>query len=105
LAVKRYNQFVKTGKDEDFQRRPLGAGILNPPFYVMGPAESYTGVTRGGLDVNSQFQVLDQSGKIIPGLFAAGCNGGGLILNGHGLNLAWAFTSGRFAGRETARSV
>jgi len=73
-TVKRYNQFVETGKDEDFQRWPLGEGILKAPFYVMGPAESYMGVTRGGLDIDCQFQVLDQSGKVIPGLFAAGRN-------------------------------
>lgn len=104
-TAKRYNQFVEMGKDEDFQRWPLGEGILKPPFYVMGPAESYMGVPRGGLDINSQFQVLHESGKVILGLFAAGRNGGGLILNGHGLNLAWAFTSGRLAGKCTARSI
>ena len=103
-TVKRYNHFVETGKDEDFDRRPLGEGILKPPFYVMGPAESYMGVPRGGLDINAQFQVLDESGSVIPGLFAAGRNGGGLILNGHGLNLSWAFTSGRLAGKVAARS-
>ena len=104
-TVKRYNRFVERGKDEDFQRWPLGEGILKPPFYVMGPAESYVGVTRGGLDINTQFQVLDQSGKVISGLFAGGRNGGGLILNGHGLNLSWAFTSGRLAGKEAAYSA
>ena len=104
-TVRRYNDFVRTGRDEDFQRPSLGGGILEPPFYVMGPAESYMGVPPGGLDINSQFQVLDQSGKVIPGLFAAGRNGGGLILNGHGLNLSWAFTSGRLAGKIAARST
>lgn len=104
-AVKRYNHFVETGKDEDFQRSPLGEGALKPPFYVMGPAESYMGVPRGGLDINTRFQVLDESGNVIPGLFAAGRNGGGLVLNGHGLNLAWAFTSGRLAGKVAASSV
>ncbi|MDP6179185.1 MAG: FAD-dependent oxidoreductase [Desulfatiglandales bacterium] len=104
-TIKRYNHFVQTGKDEDFQRQPLGEGILTPPFYVMGPAESYMGVPRGGLYVNTRFQVLDQSGKVIPGLFAAGRNGGGLILMGHGLNLAWALTSGRLAGEIAAREI
>jgi fumarate reductase flavoprotein subunit len=104
-TVKRYNHFVEKGKDEDFQRSPLWEGILKPPFYVMGPAVGYIGVTIGGLDINTQFQVLDQSGKAIPGLFAGGRTAGGLILMGHGLNLAWAFTSGRLAGKIAARSV
>ncbi len=104
-TVKRYNGFVEKGKDEDFQRSPLGEGIFKPPFYVMGPAVGYIGVTLGGLDINTRFQVLDQSGNAIPGLFAGGRTAGGLILMGHGLNLAWAFTSGRLAGKMAARSV
>ncbi len=102
-TVKRYNRFVESGKDEDFRRFPLGEGILKPPFYVMGPAVGYIGVTIGGLDINTQFQVLDGSGEAIPGLFAGGRTAGGLILMGHGLNLAWAFTSGRLAGKIAAR--
>jgi len=104
-TVKRYSRFAELGKDEDFQRSPLGEGILKPPFYVMGPAVGYIGVTIGGLDINTRFQVLDQSGNAIPGLFAGGRTAGGLILMGHGLNLAWAFTSGRLAGKVAARSV
>lgn len=104
-TVKRYNGFVEKGKDEDFQRSSLGEGIVKPPFYVMGPAVGYIGVTLGGLDINTRFQVLDQSGNAIPGLFAGGRTAGGLILMGHGLNLAWAFTSGRLAGKMAARSV
>jgi succinate dehydrogenase/fumarate reductase flavoprotein subunit len=104
-TVRRYNRFVERGKDEDFGRWPLGDGITKPPFYVMGPALAYIGVTKGGLDINTRFQVLDNSGQVIPGLFAGGKNGGGLIMTGHGLNLAWAFTSGRLAGAIAARSV
>ena len=103
-TVKRYNRFVETGKDEDFQRTPLGEGILKPPFYVMGPAVGYIGITIGGLDINTQFQVLDQSGQVIPNLYAGGRNAGGLVIMGHGLNLAWAFTSGRLAGKIAAQS-
>ena len=104
-TVKRYNRFVEKGKDEDFGRLSLGEGILEPPFYVMGPALAYIGVTKGGLDVTTRLEVLDQSGQVIPGLFAGGKNGGGLIMTGHGLNLAWAFTSGRLAGEIAARSA
>jgi succinate dehydrogenase/fumarate reductase flavoprotein subunit len=40
---------------------------------------------------------------VIPGLFAAGSAGqGGLLLEGHGHHLGWAFTSGRLAGRHAA---
>lgn len=103
-TVERYNRFVDSGKDEDWQRVPLGGGIKKPPFYMMGPAISYLSVTKGGLDINTNFQVLDEDGKVIPGLFAGGGTAGGLMLMGHGMGLAWAFTSGRLAGKNAAQS-
>ena len=42
----------------------------------------------------------------IPGLYAAGSTGqGGLLLKGHGHHLAWAFVSGRRAGRHAANEA
>ena len=42
----------------------------------------------------------------IRGLYAAGVVGqGGLLLEGHGHHLAWAFISGRIAGRNAAFDV
>ena len=36
-------------------------------------------------------------------LYAAGANGqGGMLLEGHGHHLGWAFVSGRLAGRNAA---
>jgi fumarate reductase flavoprotein subunit len=47
--------------------------------------------------------VLGPDDQPIPGLYAAGATGqGGLLLKGHGHHLAWAFTSGRRAGRIAA---
>jgi succinate dehydrogenase/fumarate reductase flavoprotein subunit len=77
----------------------LGSG----PFYALGPVKSWLVFSDGGLRVNEQLQVLDASGSVISGLFAAGSTGqGGLILEGHGHHLGWAFTSGRIAGRNAA---
>jgi succinate dehydrogenase/fumarate reductase flavoprotein subunit len=104
-TVEGYNRFVKLGRDEDFGRSPLGAGLQKPPFYVMGPAESYLSVTKGGLDINTRFQVLNESGNAIPGLYAGGGNAGGLLFMSHGLGISWALTSGRLAGKEAARSI
>ena len=100
----RGNRFVDAQKDEDFHRSPLGDGVKEPPFYVMGPGVADIGVTVGGLAVNTLLQVLDESGLVIPGLYAGGRNGGGMVIMGHGLNLAWAFTSGRLAGKSATRS-
>ena len=59
--------------------------------------------TDGGLAVTEDLQVLNSESQPIPGLFAAGSTGqGGVILDGHGHHLGWAFTSGRIAGRNAA---
>jgi len=74
---------------------------LRGPFYALGPVRSYVTITEGGLSVNESFQVLNEIDQVIPGLFAAGSNGqGGLLLEGHGHHIAWAFVSGRLAGES-----
>ncbi len=79
------------------------AAIAEPPFYALGPLKSYVVLTDGGLKVTERLEVLNQNGNPIPGLFAAGSTGqGGLLLEGHGHHLAWAFISGRIAGRNAA---
>lgn len=80
-------------------RKPLGPG----PYHVLGPVESWIVITDGGLRVTSRHEVVRADGSPIEGLYAAGSNGqGGLLLEGHGHHLGWAFTSGRLAGRNAA---
>jgi fumarate reductase flavoprotein subunit len=58
---------------------------------------------EGGLAVDLDHRVLGAGDIPIEGLFAAGSTGqGGLLLRGHGHHLAWAFASGRRAGRNAA---
>ena len=60
-------------------------------------------IADGGLKVDRDLRVLNRDGQPIPGLYAAGSTGqGGLLLEGHGHHLAWAFTSGRIAGKHAA---
>jgi hypothetical protein len=71
------------------------------PFYALGPVRGYVTITEGGVAVNTQFQVLGEDDIPIPGLYAAGSNGqGGVLLEGHGHHIGWAFVSGRLAGRS-----
>ena len=78
---------------------PLDRG----PYHALGPVGAYVKGTDGGLAINSRFQVLGENDEPIPGLFGAGLAGqGGVMLEGHGHHLGWAFTSGRFAGRHAA---
>jgi succinate dehydrogenase/fumarate reductase flavoprotein subunit len=81
------------------------APVLKPPFHALGPARSWIVFSEGGLRVDGSLRVLDRSGIPIPGFFAAGSAGqGGVLLEGHGHHLGWAFTSGRLAGRNAALS-
>ena len=78
----------------------------NGPLYALGPAKAYVVFTNGGLMVSSGMNVLDSLGNSIKGLFAAGSNGqGGMLLEGHGHHLLWAFVSGRIAGKNAAFEV
>ncbi len=83
-------------------RDRLGSG----PYVALGPARSVFVHNEGGLAVDTQHRVLAADDRPIPGLYAAGATGqGGLLLKGHGHHLAWAFVSGRRAGRFAAREA
>ena len=98
---------ARTVNDWNADRDARGArpALTAPPFHVLGPVRAYVPFTEGGLAVNDALEVLDARGAAIPGLFAAGANGqGGLLLEGHGHHLGWAFVSGRVAGANAARA-
>lgn len=89
-TVARYNELYRKGHDDDYGKRPeLLTEIAEPPFYAIRWAPALLAVT-GGLNTNTRMQVLDKTGRSIPGLYAVGNNAGGLygsdypvILNGN----------------------
>jgi succinate dehydrogenase/fumarate reductase flavoprotein subunit len=90
---------------ERYNNKDRGArpALSRGPFYALGPVKSYVVFTDGGLRVSERLEVLRADGSRIPGLYAAGSAGqGGLLLEGHGHHLGWAFISGRIAGRHAA---
>ncbi len=90
---------VNAGRTGSNHLPPLSQG----PFYLLGPVQLFTTFTDGGLAVDASLRVLGGDDRPIPGLYAAGSAGqGGLLLEGHGHHLGWAFTSGRLAGRNAA---
>jgi len=102
-TVEAYNADVARGSDNAYGREPLGQALTEPPFHALGPAKSWIVITDGGLAVTPWMEVLGADDQVIPGLYAAGSNGqGGLLLEGHGTHICWAFTSGRIAGRSAA---
>ena len=78
----------------------LGGG----PYVALGPARAVFVHAEGGLAVDREHRVLGPDDRPIPGLYAAAGSAGqgGLLLKGHGHHLAWAFASGRRAGRQAA---
>lgn len=103
----------KIGVPETALRRSIdsaketGNSDWTPPYVALGPVYSWIVLTEGGLAVDASLRVLTPAGDPIPGLYAVGSNGqGGLILEGHGNHIGWAFVSGRLAGMATrARST
>ena len=79
------------------------APLARAPYIALGPIKPYVVFTDGGLAVSERLEVTGSDGAPIPGLYAAGSTGqGGVLLNGHGHHLGWAFVSGRIAGRVAA---
>ena len=70
-TITKWNGYVEAGKDLDFDRKELNYKIENPPFYAIKTVPSVL-ISAGGPAVNVRQQVLDKTGKVIQGLYAAG---------------------------------
>ena len=102
-AVEKFNEHVESGQPDEFGRTLYQWRMDTPPYYA-GARKPTVHHTMGGIEINTETQVLDTSGNIIPGLYAAGEVTGGI----HGTNrlggnaLADINTFGRIAGRNAA---
>lgn len=88
------------------QRMPV-AQLRTPPFYAVRIRPGIT-YTMGGIAINERAEVLDQAGKPMPGLYAAGaCTGGleGGPIAGYIGGLNKALTLGFIAARSVAERV
>ena len=95
---------TQTLNDYNSNERGNRPAIEQGPYYALGPIKSYVVFTDGGLKVTDRLEVVRTDGSLIEGLYAAGSAGqGGLLLEGHGHHLGWAFISGRIAGRYAAQ--
>lgn len=102
-TIDQYAKFQAAKKDDAFGRADMPRPLTQGPWYAVQvtPAVHHT---MGGLRINSEAQVLNKKGNVIPGLFAAGEVTGGV----HGANrlggnaMADIVTFGRIAGRNAA---
>lgn len=84
----------------------IEGALTQGPFHALGPIHAFVVLTDGGVRVTPDLQVVVRGATPVRGLYAAGSTGqGGLLLEGHGHHLGWAFTSGRIAGRHAAHAT
>lgn len=101
--IGKYNSYVDAGKDPEFHKSAFDLKVVQPPFYAT-PRRPAVHHTMGGLRIAPSTQVLNTSGDVIPGLYAAGEVAGGIHAGNRlgGNALADIFTFGRFAGAAAA---
>ena len=95
-TVKRYNSFVDSGADSDFEKPAPKYRIQTPPFYA-GWSTPLVHDCRNGLRINSKCQVMDMNGQVVPGLYCGGESAGGFNQHGLGRCTTQGFIAGKNA--------
>jgi fumarate reductase flavoprotein subunit len=105
-TVDTYNGYVAAGEDVDFARQDLPRDLSVGPYYSVevAPAVHHT---MGGLEINTDAQVINESGQVIKSLYACGEVTGGIHGNNRlgGNALSDITTFGRIAGTNAAESI
>ena len=105
-TVDQFNRSVKQGKDDQFNREQLDEPLENGPYYSI-PITGSILITHGGIKVNHAMQVLQASGKVIDGLYAAGETLGLAQMMGtavlSGMSVGPAITLGRQVARNACQ--
>lgn len=108
-TVDRVNELVALGEDADYAKY---AAFLEPiatgPFYAVEVRPATCCFTACGLRIDRDARVLDEAGRPIAGLFAAGEVTGGVIgprYVGSGNSYGNCVTMGRVAGQSAASEV
>lgn len=104
----RYNELCEAGEDTDYGKKAdWMQPIKEPPFYAFKLAKAFY-CTVGGLKVNENNQVINLDGAPISGLYATGCDAGGLYGSSYDVGIAagsqqgWTAHGGRKAVQHIA---
>lgn len=107
-TIEKYNGFVQAGEDADFGRAPeyMTMEIGDGPYYIVEQKPRFA-TTMGGLVVDTDLEVMNTSGEVISGLYAAGEVVGGVMGDDSpsGANNGWAVTSGKLAAEAIAAAL
>lgn len=108
-TVELYNADCDQGRDSlFFKNMPERFPLRHGPFYAREVRACVIGQTGAGLEINDHAQVLDEHGRVIPGLYAAGEVLGcavGKRYSGGGMGICNAMVLGRLAGQSAAANV
>lgn len=109
-TIDSYNQDCETGTDSLFGKDADYLVPVNHGPYYGFKLNVGAFCTMGGLQVTTDNEVLDNSGKVIPGLYAAGNDAAGLTGDTYGPNMpgtcvGYAFYSGRNSGTNATKYI
>ena len=106
-TLERYNTNAADGVDPDFHKQPdyLAPQDTGPyaAFDLTLGVAMYSGFTMGGLTVSLDGEVLDESGAVVPGLYAAGACASNIARDGKGYASGVQLGEGSFFGRRAGR--
>ena len=105
-TVERINELAAVGEDRDYVKDPkFLEPISDGPFYAVEVRPATCCFTAFGVRIDRDAQVLDENGRVILGLYAAGEVCGGVIgprYVGSGNSYGNCVTMGRVAGQSAA---
>lgn len=110
-SIARYNELAAAGYDSDFgSDARIMKPLDTPPFYAAyAQTDSVSAglVQVTGLDVNDDYQVLDNTQRPIPGLYAIGNSAGNRYIVAYstpiaGMSLGYTLTEGMLCGAAVA---
>jgi len=108
-TIDEYNQSCEKRHDELFAKDSKYLWpIKGPKYYAIKARTVFLG-TMGGIKINEKTEVVDKKEAVIPGLYAAGYDAGGMygdsypIKTSSGLASAFALNSGRLAGKNVLK--
>lgn len=106
-TLERYNTNAAAGVDPDFHKQPdyLAPQDTGPfaAFDLTLGVAMYSGFTMGGLTVSLDGEVLNESGAVVPGLYAAGACASNIARDGKGYASGVQLGEGSFFGRRAGR--
>lgn len=108
-TIDQYNADCDKGCDSQFfKEMEPRFPVRTAPFYAREVRASVIGQTGAGLNINTEAQVLNEHGQVIPGLYAAGevlgCGVGKRYFGG-GMGICNAIVFGRIAGTIAAKEA